>query len=448
MSTAVFVAVPDGRTVHAGELDLTFNSAGVLLSSRFTYAAAYLADPASYDLCPEMPRGTRAVVSGPHRPLLGAFADSQPDTWGRRLIYAAEAREATEAGRSARTMTELDFLLSVPDSSRLGALRLSTDAGRTFVATSRTDLPTLVDLDALTSAAANVERHQANRSDLDLLLAAGTSMGGARPKATVRDETGELWMAKLPERDDRWDVLGWEYVTLQLANAAGINTPTAALRRLSADRSIMLTRRFDRTEAGRRIGYLSADSITEKGPHETIDYTWLAESIADHSDRPRRDLAELFRRVAFTLLVRNVDDHMKNHGVLRTAGGWTLSPLFDVNPHPVRQAIQSTPLTSSDSGVERDIRMLVDSADSYDLSTADARRIVGEVEHATSMWRSFAALADLDLEAVEFMAGAFEGPNREHARALADGGSAQPPHQRPRAGGRDEQGRFSPASSS
>ena len=392
------------------------NRGGALVGCTFRYDAAYLRDPRAYPLCPELPLTPGNIPSGSDRPLFGVLADCQPDQWGRTLLFNAERRAARADGRGFMTLTEVDFLLGVQDETRLGALRFSLDDGKTFMGPPRAEVPDLVDLPSLTDAADAVAQHRETDHDVRLLVAAGTSMGGARPKVTVKDAEGDLWMAKLPETGDRWDVQAWEYLTLRLASDAGIEVPVARLHRIGPSRSILLTRRFDRRPDRGRIGFLSADSLTQKAFFEVIDYRTLAETLADHSGRPATDGHDLFRRVAFTLLVRNVDDHMKNHGFLRRPDGWSLSPLFDVNPNPFAVA-ESTPLRPGGSRIDRDVRVLLATADSYGLRQDDARRVLAEVATATSGWTRIARDMSLPAEEIALMAEAFENPNRDEAQA-------------------------------
>lgn len=416
MSIHVEVELPGGGQVRAGDLDMHLNRGGALVGCSFRYDAAYLRDPRAYALCPELPLTPGNIPSGSDRPLFGVLADCQPDQWGRTLLFNAERRAARAEGRGFMTLTEVDFLLGVQDETRLGALRFSLDEGRTFMGPPRAEVPDLVDLPSLTEAADAVAQHRETDHDVRLLVAAGTSMGGARPKVTVKDDKGDLWMAKLPESGDRWDVQAWEYLTLRLASDAGIEVPVARLHRIGPSRSILLTRRFDRRSDGGRIGFLSADSLTQKAFFEVIDYRTLAETLADHSGRPATDGHDLFRRVAFTLLVRNVDDHMKNHGFLRRPDGWSLSPLFDVNPNPFAVA-ESTPLRPGGSRIDRDVRVLLATADSYGLRQDDARRVLAEVAAATSGWTRIARDMSLPPEEIALMAEAFENPNRDEAQA-------------------------------
>jgi serine/threonine-protein kinase HipA len=416
LSIRVEVELPGGGQVRAGDLDMHLNRGGALVGCTFRYDAAYLRDTRAYALCPELPLTPGNIPSGSDRPLFGVLADCQPDQWGRTLLFNAERRAARAEGRGFMTLTEVDFLLGVQDETRLGALRFSLDEGKTFMGPPRAEVPDLVDLPSLTDAADAVAQHRETDHDVRLLVAAGTSMGGARPKVTVKDAEGDLWMAKLPESGDRWDVQAWEYLTLRLASDAGIEVPVARLHRIGPSRSILLTRRFDRRPDGGRIGFLSADSLTQKAFFEVIDYRTLAETLADHSGRPATDGHDLFRRVAFTLLVRNVDDHMKNHGFLRRADGWSLAPLFDVNPNPFA-VVESTPLRPGGTRIDRDVRVLLATADSYGLRQDDARRVLAEVAAATSGWTRIAQDMSLPAEEIALMAEAFENPNRDEAQA-------------------------------
>lgn len=421
-AVGVFVDLPDGETVVAGRLAARMSQAGLLLGTEFQYARSYLRDPRGYALSPELPLSAAPLAAAPRRPMLGAFADSQPDRWGRNLIYAAERRRERTEGRRVGVMTEMDFLLGVRDDTRQGALRFSLDAGRTFVAPPRGDVPALVDLPALVDAARRHLDRAETDDDLALLIRAGTSMGGARPKATVRKRDGRLAIAKLPSPDDRWNVLAWEAVTLDLARRAGIRVPPFEAHAIDADRSVLVVERFDRDATGRRVGYLSAHTLVQKEDLTPVSYAEFAGHLAEESAEPEIDTAELFRRVALTLLVTNVDDHLRNHGAIRAPGGWRLSPVFDVNPFPGGAVVDSTPLSPDDAGIDREIGNLVETADFYGLTPSQAVVIVGEVAVATAVWPEVAAAYGIEREEIDFMASAFESENRAEARGLTGAG--------------------------
>ena len=428
----VHVVLPGGRQVLAGELRFDRTPAGTVAAVHFTYATSYLADPGAYPLSPELPlAGGRYLAPR----LFGCFADAQPDAWGRHLLALATRRR----GERVTDLTEEDFLLQVADETRLGALRFH-DQGQ-FQAPPGEGAATVVDIASLARAATAVldnrdldnrdddERDNDERDDdaaIGLLLRAGSSLGGARPKATVVAADGTLWLAKFASPDDRWDVQLWEVATLRLAREAGIQTPAFEYLPSTLGHGVLLARRFDRAGDGERIGYASAATLLEHefGSGRKPDYVALSETLQAESANPGADARELFRRVAFSVLVRNTDDHMRNHGVLRGPSGWRLSPVFDVNPQPLRIAtLAPTPIAPDDAGdVDRDIRLLVDHADAFRLTRAAAIEMVREVDRAVSRWVEVALAAGVAHDETGFMARAFENPNRERAQNLRAGG--------------------------
>lgn len=417
----VFVDLPDARTVRAGLLSFDENQAGILLSTRFEYDPRYLTHPGAYGISPELPlrRGPQHAAAG--SPMIGAFADSQPDRWGRNLMFAARRHRARAAGERLHQLTERDYLLGVRDATRQGALRFSTDGGQTFLGQGDDGVPDLVDLPELVDAARRVVQRTETERDISVLLAAGTSMGGARPKTSVITDEGRLAIAKLPSPDDLWDVLAWEAVALELARRSGIETPHFQHVRVGESRSVLVVDRFDRTDDGGRVGYLSARSFMMQGPHEVVFYTDLAERLATEGARPQRDAEELFRRVALTLLLNNVDDHMRNHGLVRASSGWRMSPVFDVNPFPGGGAVDSTPLSPDDSGVDRDVRHLLETADSYRMTEDRARAVLGAVARAVDGWADVAQTVGLDHEDVGYMSTAFDADALTLAKDLGQG---------------------------
>ncbi len=233
----VHVVLPDGTQVLAGTLDFDLTPAGTLAATRFTYSAEYLTATGAYALCPELPMTPRPMTSVR---LFGCFQDAQPDSWGRHLLQIATRHR----GGNVTTMTEESFLLDVHDETRLGALRFRERGA--FQAPAEDGVPTLVSIDRLVAAAQSTTRGTDDAEGMALLLAAGSSMGGARPKATVRDADGTLHVAKFPALDDRWDVQRWERITLRLAAAAGISVPESRFIARGASHGVLLLRRFDR----------------------------------------------------------------------------------------------------------------------------------------------------------------------------------------------------------
>lgn len=415
----LFVDLPTGHTVQAAELRFQTNAGGALISTQVRLTEAWLTHPQRYELCPEI-----ALVDGWQRftgvrSIPGAIDDTAPDRWGRNLMFNAERTAASAEGRRVRTFTEADYVLGVDDRTRLGNLRFSDAPGGPFLSEPRGGVPQMVDLRLLVEAAGRLEAARATPSDLDRLVAAGTSMGGARPKVGVVDAGGELALAKLPQRDDDWDVEAWEAVALRLARSCGIPSPDFTHHRLDADRSVLVSRRFDRA-GPRRYGYISADTLLEKRPDEVVSYVELVETAGDKAADPLSLREGLFRRIAFTLLIGNVDDHMKNHGLIRDINGWAWSPVFDVNPWPEQRPVESTPITPGGARTGRSVDELVEAAPSFGLTSDQAVAIVADVEAGSRDWAAVAESFGIEDPAGGVLATAFENDNRRTARSWAD----------------------------
>lgn len=356
------------------------------VSTTFSYDEAWLTrDSAAFALDPALPLsvGPRHVAGIP-----GAFRDSAPDRWGRMLIERDRREGALQSGIPLRQLDDVDFLVGVFDQTREGSLRFREPEGE-FLAASAA-IPPLVQLPKLLHASQEVTRHEAGRAEIKELLDAGSgSLGGARPKASVCDD-GRLLLAKFSHQDDEWDVMAWEKTMLDLARDAGMPVPLSRLVRIGRE-CVLLLERFDREDSlleGRRIPYMSAMTALESADGEQRDYAELAEVVAQLSKEPRAELEALFRRVAFSVAVGNTDDHLRNWGFLRSGGGWTFSPLFDVNPTVYESAQRVT--TIAGESREREVRGLCDLAAYCGLSPDDARRIVTEVVAVVERWRSAA----------------------------------------------------------
>ncbi|NHF62658.1 type II toxin-antitoxin system HipA family toxin [Microcella pacifica] len=402
----VTVVLPDGNEVLAGVVtDIPAPQASAHRLT-FTYAESYLTEPLGYDLSPDMPRMSGPLRAWPNRSELGALADVMPDEWGRRVI---------RAGTAARTT--FDYLVHVNDATRHGAIRIRQ--GQTYVGHRPHPVASIHSLDQIVSAARAFEDGVETEDELSVLVDAGTSAGGAKPKAVV-DKGGELWMAKFARQTDYHDPMAWEATALSLAAQAGIDTPAFELARLGESRSILLTRRFDR-DGTRRRGYLSAHSLTTKRNNDASSYAVIAEAIELASDRPRHDTAELFQRVALNLLIGNVDDHFRNHGFLRTATGWSPSPVFDLEPHRRPETVDATPIVDGGEQRGRDIRELRDVHDAFALTRAGAEKHIRHVAEMTQNWKATARQFGISPEAADAMTRAFDGPNRQRALAMGEG---------------------------
>jgi serine/threonine-protein kinase HipA len=376
-------------------------------SATFSYAEEYLARDDAYELDPGLPLSAGQQQTRAGRAMFGALSDCAPDSWGRRLIARAERRRATGEGVAERSFGEIDYLLGVRDDLRQGALRLRDPATGTYLADDAAGVPPLVALPKLLSAAERLERDEASEDELRLLLRDGSSLGGARPKAHVLDAEGRVSIAKFPSgARDQWDVMRWEAVALRLARAAGIRVEDWKLHAVDG-KAVLIVERFDRAGA-LRIGYASAMTMLEASDGDRASYLDIGDVIERRSSDAREDLHQLWRRIAFSVLISNTDDHLRNHGFLRTSNaGWALSPAFDLNPDPSPGPKHlSTAIDFDDTTASVDTLMTV--ANYFRLGDEDARAVLREVSEATSQWRAAATETGLDRTAAEQMAPAFE----------------------------------------
>ncbi len=412
MTAPVTVWTSEGADVRVGAL-YPHRRRGTE-SATFSYEAAYLARPDAYAIDPQLSLSASPHHTPSSRALFGAMSDSAPDRWGRTLLLRREARAALNEGRAAREFGELDFLLGVRDDLRQGSLRYSDEDGR-FLAVEPGGVPVLTDLPSLLALADRAERDSASLPDLQRLVHAGGSLGGARPKAHVVARDGTLAIAKFPSADrDTWDVMAWEYVVLQLARASGVAVPPCELLTL-AERRVLVVNRFDRrhgTGGDGRIGYASAMTMLEASDGAGASYLDIAAVIEERSDRATDDLEQLWRRMLFSVLVGNTDDHLRNHGFLHVAGrdAWRLSPAFDMNPDPKQgPKYHATSIDGSDAPATVDGARAV--AGNFRLSPQAADAVIGAVVGAVSQWREGARSVGISRGAIEAMAPAFEALN-------------------------------------
>jgi serine/threonine-protein kinase HipA len=383
----------------------------------FEYHPEWLADAARFSLEPALTLGQGAFAPAAGLSMFGSIGDSAPDTWGRQLMQRAERRQAERDGRPVRTLSDADYLLGVADVSRLGALRFRRPGEEDFQAPTRAGVPGLVELGRLMGVTERILRDEETDEDLAMIFAPGSSLGGARPKASVIDQHGQLSIAKFPKETDGYSIELWEEVALRLAGQAGIHTPDHELVTV-AGKSILLSRRFDRQDAT-RIPFLSALSMTGLRDGERGSYPELVDVLTQHGVQARQDAAQLYRRMVFNVLISNVDDHLRNHGFLWTGqGGWTLSPVYDLNPTPtdVRPRILTTNIDLDEGTCDLDLVESV--AELFGLSAKPAREIIAEVGQATRAWRDVAAAVGARPVEIRRMQSAFEHEDSERACAM------------------------------
>ncbi len=341
--------------------------------------------------------------------LFRAFADPTPDRWGQALLRRAERGHARREGRTPRALGPVDFLTLVHDETRLGALRFrDATAGKdsTFLSSTDRPVPPLLHLARLLAATNRIADDSASDDDLALLLAPGTSLGGARPKASVRGKGHELLIAKFPRDDDEWPVTAWEATALSLAVAAGIHTPEFRLQAVGK-KSVLLVKRFDR-DGQFRIPFMSAMTAVSAEDNQPHSYLEIADAIRRDGSQVNADLRELWRRLVFNVLVSNTDDHLRNHGFVRDGIGWRLAPAYDLNPTPadVRPRVHALALNENDATASMEVALEV--APRFGIVLGEAREIGRQVATTVRSWRSAARKMGLKAKNLDRMESAFE----------------------------------------
>lgn len=377
-------------------------------SLSFEYDKSWLRMSNRFSLDPALQLSEGAFHASMDKPLFGAIEDSAPDRWGRLLMRHAERKFSAKEKRHPRTLTEIDFLLLVNDETRQGALRFKKKPDSPFLTTyEKNSIPPLLSLGKLLTASNRVLQDSDTDEDLLLILAPGSSLGGARPKASVRDKDGHLAIAKFPKKDDEINVIGWEAVALTLAAKAYITTPQWRLESIS-NRQILISRRFDRL-LNIRIPFLSAMSALQARDNEPHSYLEIADAIRQMSASPQNDLRALWRRMIFNILISNVDDHLRNHAFLYSdTAGWTLSPAYDLNPTPtdIKPRILSTKIDLIDPTASLDLAFNVGAY--FEVSHTEMKQIAKEVALATSKWQLTAKKLNIAKREIDRMASAFE----------------------------------------
>jgi serine/threonine-protein kinase HipA len=376
----------------------------------FAYEPLWVQDPSFFLIDPShLPyAGDQFAADGS---LAGIFTDAAPDRWGRMLLERRAAEMARAEGRRPGVLGEWEFLLGVNDRLRMGALRFADDDGA-FLDASPSSVPPEADLRELQAAARELERPTDNRRRSDLraalalLLEPGSPLGGARPKTSFRLEQGALWLAKFPSANDRRDVGAWEFVLNALARKAGIDVPETRLLRLAGPHHTFTARRFDRSGEERRL-FASAMTLVGKRDRESASYVEIAEAISHHGapGRIATDLAQLFRRVAFNILVGHRDDHLRNHGFLRDREGWRLAPAYDLNPMP--ELVEHELAIGIDSHAPDVALALAETAPFCRLKADRAEQIIADVRSAIVGWQDMAAKLDIPAMEIDLIASAF-----------------------------------------
>lgn len=345
----------------------------------------------------------------------GMFLDSSPDRWGRILMRRREAALARQESRPEHNLFETDYLLGVYDAHRMGGLRFKLDPDGPFLNDNKEMAsPPWTSIRELEQISLRLEDDDVVNDPeymkwLNMLVAPGSSLGGARPKASVLDNENHLWIAKFPSKNDQSDIGGWEIVTYELAIAAGVNMAEAQAKKFTSTNHTFLTKRFDRTATRERIHFASAMTLlghVDGEDHgEGVSYLELVDFITTKGANVNEDLEQLWRRIVFSICVSNTDDHLRNHGFILTPGGWILSPAYDINPVETGTGLKLN-ISENDNALDLDLALEVHTY--FRLKEERARRIIEEVKTAVRNWREVATKRGLSNAEQELKTRAFQ----------------------------------------
>lgn len=377
--------------------ELSYESLRGADSYGFSFAPTWLQTQRDLFLSADLNNYTGMQYTAADRDIFGCFSDALPDRWGRTLLNRREQLQAQEQRRPLRRLSSFDYLLGIDDYSRMGAFRFKETPDSDFINSDPTlKIPPLTDIRTLEAAGSAIEQSEAHnalpeKKWIAQLIQPGTSLGGARPKASVTDLDGALCVAKFPSRKDDYDVELWEHLCHLLARKAGIEVADTKVLKAIGPYHTLISRRFDRTTDGRRIHFASAmtllglqDGNNAADGHGYLD---LVDFIVQHCTAVESNLRELYRRVAFYICVGNSDDHFRNHGFLLTPKGWTLSPAYDINP--TLNSSQSLLISSVSN--QAAFSQLRAAAEDYLLTRETADAILAEVQAALVDWSTPAA---------------------------------------------------------
>lgn len=392
--------------------------------SQFAYREDWLSDSRYFDISPDLAKTmgyqVRKVPTKDDSTFFFALADTEPDTWGRRIIARAHAKER-QNNPSLGPLTELDYLCAVDDHSRIGALRLRDTRKRYLrcVEAGQRTTPALLELEYMMTASRAVELSKESAEDLKYLLGKATSLGGMRPKCSILDEDGALALGKFPSVKDERSVTRGEVLALHLARLAGIQAASARVVMVHGE-PVALIRRFDRTDNQARIPYISGTTLLQARRSDEHAYTEVVDAMRSKCLAFKADAQQLWRRMVFNHLITNVDDHLHNIGFLYSGANlWHLAPAFDLNPFPDKERESKTWL-SEDTGPVTSVDELLKQAARFELRVDEAKRLLAQVVSAIGCWRDIALSPEVGMVAAELepFVPAFEHSELDRAREL------------------------------
>lgn len=381
----------------------------------FEYEKSWLQHGFAQQIDPELNLFTGPQYLTDDKSNFGIFLDSSPDRWGRRLMERREAIISRKTHQPKKKLNESDFLLGVNDETRMGALRFKLDETGDFLASQQTnDIPPFTSIRTLEQASLKLEADNfIDDSDaqkwLNILITPGSSLGGARPKASVIDPKEQLWIAKFPSKSDNKNSGAWELLVNQMASELGINVAAAMAKQYTQNHHTFLTKRFDRTEDRQRIHFASAmtllgykDGFSHK---DGGSYLEIVELLERFGSNPHTDIRELWKRIVFSVAVSNTDDHLRNHGFLLTRNGWKLSPAYDINPVEKATGL-SLNISEYDNSLSFDLCMSV--IDYFRWQPEEASAFINQTKKIVSQWSKRATLLKIPHAEQSLMESAFK----------------------------------------
>ena len=381
----------------------------------FSYSDNWLKSSYSQLLDPELQLFSGSQYAKDEKQNFGVFLDSSPDRWGRILMKRREAAMARSEKRPEKMLRESDYLLGVLDGHRMGGIRFKDDLDGPFLNDNKTlASPPWTSIRELEQISLRLEDDNAIEDPeylkwLNMLINPGSSLGGARPKASVVDDKKNLWIAKFPSKSDNKDIGGWEMVTNELAKNAGMNVAVSKVQKFSSKHYTFLTQRFDRTDTNERIHYSSAMTmlgyVDGNNFQDGVSYLEIVEFLTKNGGNLKSDLPELWQRIVFNVFVSNTDDHLRNHGFILTEKGWTLSPAFDINPNEDGSGL-SLNISLDDNSLDLDLTLEV--AEYFRLTNDDALKKIENIKKSVINWRNVANKYQLPKSEQELMANVFE----------------------------------------
>lgn len=381
----------------------------------FAYEKSWLQSGFAQQIDPELNLFTGLQYLYDDKPNFGIFLDSSPDRWGRMLMERREAIISRKTQQPMKRLNESDFLLGVNDETRMGALRFKLDESGDFLASQQTnDIPPFTSIRTLEHASLKLEADDFiddpdTQKWLNMLITPGSSLGGARPKASVIDPEGQLWIAKFPSKNDNKNSGAWELLVNQMASELGINVAAATAKQYTQDHHTFLTKRFDRTKDRQRIHFASAMTLLGyKDGYSHKDggsYLEIAELLERFGSNPHTDIRELWKRIVFSVAVSNTDDHLRNHGFLLTRNGWKLSPAYDINPVEKASGL-SLNISEYDNSLSFDLCMSV--IDYFRWQPGEASAFINQTKKLVSQWNKRATLLKIPHAEQSFMESAFK----------------------------------------